>query len=178
MVWISEKTIHRFSIEWMSGDGKRQKDYKEYVPDKWNCASLTIYLCQVDKDFTIKPQVVEMLKRPVNLEYPGMTITELVAGILDGTKVAYLGYLRQFKSSPIISVAQYLFDDNEKPYSSKFGMQQGPGWQASDCAVIDDTMRTYFAPLKILRPTAAKSIDKCVEMLSKPMQSVRPAHWE
>src|SRR3989344_7027460 len=160
MQWISEKTIHRFSIEWESGNGKRQKKYEEYAPDKWNYANLTIYLCQGDKNFTIKPQVVEMLKCPVNLEYENpkyetMTITEFVAGILDGTKVAYLGYLRQFKSSPMISVVQYLFDDDEKPYSSKFGMMQGPGWQASVRAIIDDKMRPYFVPLKILRPTAA-----------------------
>lgn len=185
MTWQSEKTIHRFSIDYVSGNGKRQKNYEEYEIDKWGSSEITIHLCPGDKNFTIKPQVVEMLKHPVNLEYEignmtrtEMTITELFAGILDGTKVAWLGYLRQFKGLPGLSVAQYLFDDNEKPYSSKFGMQAGPGWPSSECAVIDDKMKPYFSSLKILRPTAASSIDKCVELLSKPMQSFSPAHWE
>lgn len=179
MAWQSEKTIHRVEIETRDEQGKRRRWYEECSINTWGFGTISICLRPEIKETIITPHVLEMLRNPVDIKYEKIIINELIAGISDGTKVAYLGHIRSRVESPEIKcIEQFLFDENGKPFASKLGSQEGPGWCSRRVEVIDTKMRPYFELLKALRPTARKSLDAGIELLSKPGDSIAPAYWD
>ena len=166
MVWESKPIKHFLKIIHIGEYGIDLTTSEKYIPKKYS-TDISLNLSETDKELRVKPYTLEHLKQIVEEEYPNGIVNELFIGIKDGVSIAYFGEFwtsKQFKNR---SISQYFFEDDQ-PSGHNFGYLSGPGWPLNQPPMVDERLRSYLEELKAIRPGAADSLDKCIELLSQP----------
>jgi hypothetical protein len=129
-----------------------EQDMKYYMDNSLN-----------DTDKELKLFVLETLENKIS-DGPGHNST-LIAGIRDGKEMYFMGIMWKKEGTP--GIRQYFFR-NDKPSSFNYGHVSGPGWPLNINPFIVEDAKEYFDELKVYRPKISESLDRCIELLSKP----------
>jgi hypothetical protein len=109
---------------------------------------------------------VEWLKKLPTITYDGRTVNELLVGIKDGSEVVSIAKVWQ-SAEGRKGIVQHFFKSGQIT-GFNYGHMSGPGQILNRGPEIDEKLRPHFEELKTLRPSAADSLEHCMQELEKP----------
>jgi len=110
---------------------------------------------------------IEWVKKMPEILYDnGSTVNELIVAIRDEKKVVSIAKKWENKDGAG-GIAQYFFD-NSGISGFNLGHMSGPGDILNRGPVVDAYLRPHYNELKELRPSAALSLERCLQRLEIP----------
>jgi hypothetical protein len=113
-----------------------------------------------------KEKDVEWLKKmPTILYGNGTIVNELIVVIRDDREVVSLA--KKWENNRGGGIAQYFFKGGQIT-GFNYGHMSGPGQILNRGPEVDGMLRPHYEEVKVLRPNASDSLEKCMRELEKP----------
>ena len=162
--WEAEPVRHLLRVIRINRQNKQQVQVIPYVQEN-EPTQLCLDINDNTLEYKLQPFKLEHLKHHIAEDYPTAVVNELYVGIQDNVQIAYVGMLWHFKSDEKTRSERYLFQD-DKPSRHSLDAGNGPGWSAQHSLLFDTKLSVYLRELMEIRPTASRSLDRCMKHLT------------